>query len=461
MGGSRTMLTRRSLLRFTAAAPAVLAPALMMSRARPAWAATPIERVVSPGGIEVWLIVDRSVPLLSMSFAFRGGSATNPVGQEGLALMTAGLLTEGAGDLDSNAFNAIIEDGSITLDFDAEADSMTGSFRALHPQRDEAARLAALALTQPRFDPQAIERLRAQLVSSARRALNDPGSIASRLLFGTAFANHPYGRRSRGTVQSLAALTRDQVVAFHRARYARDNLIIGAVGDIAAPALGALVDRIFGGLPARAAPIDVPDVTMVGGGRTLLTELPVPQTTVMFAENGVKRLDPDYYAALVMNHALGGGGFGSRLMTEVRERRGLTYGVGTGLAVYDHAALIYGSMSCDNRVAAQALALVRTEWQRFVNDGPTADEVNDSKLNINGSFPLQLDSTSRVAGILTSIQYQNLGIDFIERRPGLIGAVTLDDVKRVARRLLHPDQLLAVAVGQPAGLAATTVPRER
>jgi zinc protease len=181
----------------------------------------------------------------------------------------------------------------------------------------------------------------------------------------------------------------------------------------------------------------------------------------MFAENGVLRHDPDYYAAVVMNHVLGGGGFGSRLMTEVRERRGLTYGIGTGLAVYDHAGLLYGSMSSDNRTAAEALAIVRAEWARFVNDGQaTADEVNDAKLNINGSFPLQLDSTSRVAQILTSIQYQNLGIDFIERRPALIDAVTLDDVKRVAHRLLHPDQLLAVAVGQPAGLTATAVPRE-
>jgi zinc protease len=454
------MLTRRSLLRFTAVAPAVLIPGLMTLRGRPAAAAASIERVMSPGGIEAWLIVDRSVPLVSMSFAFRGGSATNPAGQEGLALMTAGLLTEGAGDLDSDAFNAIVEDNSITIDFGADTDSMSGSWRALHPQRDEAARLAALALTQPRFDPPAIERLRAQMLSSVRRAANDPGSIASRLLFGTAFANHPYGRRSRGTPQSLAALTRDQVVAFHRARYARDNLIIGAVGDIAAPELGALVDRIFGGLPARAAPVDVPDVTMAGGGSTLMTELPVPQTTVMFAENGVKRRDPDYYAALVMNHVLGGGGFGSRLMTEVRERRGLTYGVGTGLAVYDHAALIYGSMSCDNRVAAQALALVRTEWERFAAEGPTADEVNDAKLNINGAFPLQLDTTGRVAQILTSIQYQNLGIDFIERRPGLIDAVTLDDAKRVAQRLLHSGQMLAVAVGQPVGLTATAVPRE-
>jgi zinc protease len=449
------MLTRRSLLRFTAAAPALLA-----LRARPAAAATPIERVMSPGGIETWLVVDRSVPLVSLSFLFRGGAATVPAGQEGLALATAGLLTEGAGDLDSNAFNQIIEDRSITLDFDAEAVSLSGTWRALHTQRDEAVRLAALALTQPRFDASAIERARAQLVSSVRRAANDPGSIASRLLFRTAFPNHPYGRRSRGTLESLAALTRDEIVGFHHARYARDNLIVGAVGDIDAQALGGLVDRIFGGLPARAASASVPDATMAGGGQTLMTTLPVPQTTIMFAENGVLRRDPDYYAAAVMNHVLGGGGFGSRLMTEVRERRGLTYGVGTGLAIFDHAALLYGSMSSDNRTAAQALALVRSEWARFVNDGATADEVTDAKLNINGSFPLQLDSTGQVAQLLVSIQYNNLGIDYIERRPSLVDAVTLDDVKRVAHRLLHPDQLLAVAVGQPEGLTATEVPRE-
>jgi zinc protease len=452
---SRAMLTRRSLLRFTAAAPALLA-----LRAYPAAAASPIERVVSPGGIEAWLIVDRSVPLLSMSFSFRGGSVAVPPGREGLAPMTAGLLTEGAGDLDSNAFNEIVENGSITIDFDADADSLSGTWRALHPQRDEAVRLAALALTQPRFDQQAIDRLRAQLITQVRRAANDPGAVASRILFSTAFSSHPYGRRTRGTAETLAAITRDDLVAFHRARYARDNLKIGVVGDIAANELGPLIDRIFGGLPARAAPVDVPLATMAGGGQTLLAELRVPQTTVMFAENGVLRHDPDYYAALVMNYILGGGGFGSWLMTEVRERRGLTYGVGTGLAVYDRAALIYGSMSCENRVAAQALALVRTEWGRMAAQGPSADELADAKLNINGSFPLQLDSTGRVAQILNSIQYQNLGIDFLERRAGLIDAVTLDQVKRVGARLLHPDRLLSVAVGQPEGMTGTTVPRE-
>ncbi len=449
-----TTVSRRSLLRAALAAPAVLA-----LRPWRAAAATPIERVVSPGGIVAWLIVDRTLPLLSIEFSFRGGGAAVPPGRDGLAPLTAGLLTEGAGDLDSHAFNTITEDRSITLSFEASADTMSGSWRALTAQRDEAVRLAALALTRPRFDPPAIERLRAQLVTGVQRANNDPNSIGSQLLFRTAFPNHPYSRRTRGTLETLPAITRDDIVAFHRQRYARDNLVIGAVGDITAAELGALVDRIFGDLPARATPVSVPTASMAGAGQTLVVELRVPQTSVMFSDNGVLRHDPDYYSALVINHILGGGGFGSRLMTEVRERRGLTYGVSSGLAVYDHAALIYGSFSSDNRVAAQALGLVRAEWARMAADGPSAEELADAKSNINGSFPLRLSSTGQVAGMLASIQYQDLGIDFLERRPGLIDGVTLDAAKRVSRRLFQPERLLAVAVGQPEGLTGTVVPR--
>ncbi|MBL8835565.1 MAG: insulinase family protein [Alphaproteobacteria bacterium] len=443
---------RRALLRVAAGAPA-----LALLRGAPAHAAAAIERVSSPGGIQAWLIVDRSLPLLSLEFNFRGGAATLPAGKEGLAPMTASLLTEGAGDLDTQAFNAIKEDRSISLGFGGGVDAMTGSLRTLTRHRDEAVRLAALALNQPRFDAAAIERARARMTAAVQRGANDPQTLASRLWFRTAFPDHPYGRRVNGSVESLAGLTRDDIAAFHRARFARDNLVIGAVGDIDAAGLGALLDRIFGGLPARAAPNDVPAATMAGTGQTLVLQRPLPQTYVLFGEPGLLRADPDFYVATVMNHILGGGGFSARLMLEVRERRGLTYGVSSGLAAYDRSGLILGSFSSDNARAAEALAIVRAEWRRMANDGVTAEELADAKSNINGSFPLGLDSTARLAGTLASIQYQDLGIDYIERRPSYIDAVTRADIQRVARRLLDADRLLVVAVGQAAGLAGTPV----
>lgn len=446
------MIGRRGLLRLAAGAPA-----LGLLGAGQARAAAAIQRVTSPGGITAWLIEDRSLPLLSLEFSFRGGAATLPAGKEGLAPLAAALLTEGAGDLDSQAFNAIKEDRSISLGFGGGVDSMSGSLRTLTRHRDEAVRLAALALGRPRFDAPAIERTRARMIAAVQRGANEPQTLASRLWFRTAFPEHPYGRRTGGTLESLAALTRDDVVAFHRARFARDNLVIGAVGDIDAAGLGALIDRIFADVPARALPVAVPAVAMAGTGQTFVMQRPLPQTYVLFGEPGPLRDDPDFYVATVMNHILGGGGFSARLMTEVRERRGLTYGVSSGLAPYDRAGLIIGSFSSDNARAAEALTIVRGEWRRMASEGVSAEELADAKSNINGSFPLRLDSTGRLAGMLASVQYLNLGIDYLDRRPGFIDAVTREDVQRVARRLLDADRLLVVAVGQAAGLAGTPV----
>lgn len=429
-----------------------LGVAVLLASLAPASAAMQVERVVSPGGVEAWLIRDTTIPAIAIEFSFRGGAALDPPGKEGLAYLAMQLLTEGAGERDSQAFARALEDRAIGLGFDAGLDSVQGSLKTLDEHRDVALELMRLALTRPRFDPADVERARAGVLADLRRTAEQPNTLASRTWMATAFPDHPYGRPTRGTLDSVPKLTVDDFRSFVAARLARDNLVIGVVGDIDPDRLGRVLDQAFGDLPAHAAPVDVAEVVPQGAGRTIVVRRNVPQSVVSFGQAGIKRDDPDYYAALVVNYIMGGGGFNSRLVNEVREKRGLAYSVYSYLSPLDRAGLVMGGTGTANARVAQSIALIRVEWQRMREAGPTPDELANAKTYLTGSFALQLDSTTRIARMLAQIRYDRLGIDFLQRRNGLIEAVTLDDVRRAARRVFDVDRLLTVVVGNPADM---------
>ena len=413
--------------------------------------ASKVERVVSPGGIEAYLINEPSIPFLSLALHFKGGAALDPAGKEGLAYMVSGLLDEGAGELDSQAFRTELEDRAIRLSFDAERDSFSGQLKTLSAQRERAFELLRLALVEPRFDPEPVERIRNQIQAELRRRAEDPDYLVSLRWFETAFPDHPYGRPVQGTVESVATLTGDDLRRFTRERLAKDNLTVGVAGDVTADELGRLLDLAFGDLPDTSAPIAIADAEPAGGG-TVVVRKKVPQSWVMFGQEGLARDDPDFYAAYVTNHLLGGGGFTSRLTEEVREKRGLAYSVYSYLYPMDHAPLWLGGVGTANAAVDESIRLVRKEIARMAAGEVGAAELADAKTYLTGSFPLRLTSNDQIASMLVSIQVDDLGIDYLEERNGYIEAVTLEDVRRVAARLYHPDQLLVVVVGDPAGL---------
>ena len=446
----------RSLRRFVA--PAGLL-ALVLSAA-PAVAAVDVQRVVSPAGVEAWLVEDHTTPLISVSIAFRGGSALDPVGKEGLADMVSTLLDEGAGDLDSAAFQRRIADLAMDYGFDAGRDSFNGSLRTLTEHRQEAFDLLGLSLAEPRFETEAVERMRAQLLAGLARDAEDPGVIAGRVWWRTAFPDHPYGRPVEGTPESLRAITIDDLKGFVARRFGRNDLEIGVVGDIDAATLAPLLDRAFGKLPKTIEPYVLPKAVLRSPGALVVVERDVPQSVALFGQDAVKRHDPDFYAAYVMNYILGGGSFSSRLMTEVREKRGLAYSVATYLNTLDFAGLIQGQVATQNARVAESLDIIRREWGRMRDEGPTEAELADAKTYIIGSYPLRMTSTGSLAGVLTAIQLDNLPIDYMEKRNSYIEAVTLEDVRRVARRILDPARLVAVVVGKPEGITPTREPPE-
>ena len=419
----------------------------------PAQAANKITEVRSASGLTAWLVEDHSLPVVTIDVSFRGGAALDPAEKAGLAMLTSNLLDEGAGDLDSQAFQGRLEDLAASLEFNASQDAMDASLRTTTANLVPALDLLHLSLTAPRFDDPAVARVRNQVLSELARNAREPRYIANRLWWRNAFDGHPYARPPRGTPESVARITVADMRSVVHDRFGRDVMLIGVVGDITADALKTLLDKTFGDLPPRAVIPAVPDVTASPEKSLLLAKLPIPQSVVAFGQPGIKRNDPDWYAAYVVNHVLGGGGFTSRLTEEVREKRGLAYSVYSGLEPLQHSGLILGSVATQNSRVAQSIDIIRAEWRRMRDEGPTAQELDDAKTYLTGSFPLSLDSTGHIAALLVAIQRDQLGIDYLERRKALIEAVTLDDAKRVARKLLDPDKLAFVVVGAPENLA--------
>jgi zinc protease len=436
-----------TLCRFSSGlAAAALGAALLTSPS--AQAMTAIERVVSPGGIEAWLVREPSVPLIALEFSFKGGANQDPVGKPGVAYMTAAALDEGAGDLDAKAFQARGERNAVEMSFRASRDELRGSLKVLSNRKDEGFDLLRLALTAPRFDQEPVERIRAQMLTALKRETTSPNEIGSRLWWRTAFPNHPYSLPTNGTLESVPAIVRDDLVGYVGRALARDNLKIGVVGDIDAKTLGEVLDRVFGSLPAKSELRDVPKAHPEAVGKRLEVELDVPQTVVSFGGSGIARKDPDFIPAFIVNHILGGGSFSSLLYSEVREKRGLAYSVYSYLLPLDAAALFMGGTQTRADKAHEAVGLIEQEIKRLAENGPTFDELERAKSYIQGSYALNFDTSTKIAAQLVQLQVDDLGIDYWARRNGLIDAVTLNDVKRVANRLLNGGVLFTV-VGRP------------
>jgi len=409
-----------------------------------------IQNVPNDSGIELWLVEDHANPIVSVAFGVKGGSAYDPPGKEGLAELASGLFDEGAGELTSEAFQKQLNDLGIDFRFSASTDDFTGDLRFLAQDRDMAADLLGLALTRPRFDEEPVERIRNYLLIEIAQGEGDPGTIAGRQLDEMVMGDHPYGRPGDGTRDSVAALTAADLKDFALRRFVRSRLHVAIVGDIDAAGAKAWAERAFGGLPAQAELPTIPPLAPSNAGKSRVVDFAAPQATILFVQPGIVRKDPDFFPAYLANYVLGGGGFSARLMHEVREKRGLVYGIGSDLWTMDAGGLIAGQFQTDPEKVVQAIQIVRDEWRRMAAEGPSAQELADAKTYLMGYYPRNFTSTLRAAQALRGLQLEGLGIDYVDRRQEEIAAVTEDDVRRVAKRLLNADQLTFIVVGPAA-----------
>ncbi|MEM6421689.1 MAG: pitrilysin family protein [Pseudomonadota bacterium] len=422
----------------------------------PAAAEASIEIVeaTSPGGVTFWHAEERTIPMVALEMRFEGGAAIDPEGKAGLARLTMDLMDEGAGERDATAFAAEVDALSMRLGFGAQRDAVSVSARFLLETLEPAAALMAEAIAEPRFDADAIERVRGRALSGIRSGQTNPGTLARDTWYATAFAGHPYARPVSGTEESVASLTREDFVAQRARLMARDKAVIGVIGAIDAEEAGRLVDQLLAGLPAET-PVDAampaaPETPPPPGLQVV--DLDVPQSTAIFGQPGYPREHPDYIPAFIMNYVLGGGGFASRLTTEVREKRGLAYSVSASFGDLAGAPLYLGSVGTENARIAESLSVIRAEWTRMAEEGVSAEELEKAKRFLTGAFPLRFDTNAKIARYMVGAQAAGLGTDYVDIRNGLIEAVTVEDIQRVARDLLQPDALSIVVVGTPEGL---------
>jgi zinc protease len=441
-----------SLTRRAALIGGACAAALMLSSA-PSQAAAKIQKLVSPGGIEAWFVQDATVPLIAMEYAFSGGASQDPAGKPGVGNLVADLLDEGSGDLDSNAYHERLDRRAIELSFAATRDHFRGSLRMLKDNKDEAYDLLRMALTSAHFDPTDVERIRGQVISNLRRESTNPSSLAGRKFLEIAFGDHPYGRSATGTLDTVPKIEISDLKDYTRRIIAKDTLRIAVVGDVDPDTLGKLLDKTFGSLPAKAELTPIPDVVATKPPQRAFIPLDVPQTVVTFGGPGINRHDPDFMAAYVVNHILGGGGLSSRLYREVREKRGLAYSVYEALIWMDHSALFIGNTGTRADRAGETVDAIEKEIRRIAEEGPTQQELDEAKSYLKGSQMLALDTSSKLAQAMLQYQLDKLPIDYIEKRNAIVDAVTLDDTKRVAKKLWG-DGLLTVIVGRAPQAAA-------
>lgn len=421
----------------------------LIAFALPLRAEVDIQQITTPGGLTAWLVEDHAIPFVALEITFEGGTSLDHPGKRGAANLMTGLIEEGAGNMDAQAFQAAREALAAQFGFDVGDDRLSISAKMLTENRDDAAALLKLALTQPRFDPDALERVRGQVETGIRSAAKNPQKIASTRLDALIYGDHPYATDDSGTLDSVAALTRADIVQAHRTLLTQSGALISAVGDITPDELATLVDELLGDLPdsGPAAP-GAAEVTLDGALHVI--DFPSPQSVALWAQPGLDRDDPDFFAAFVLNTILGGSGPQSRLMEEVREKRGLTYGVYSYLVNKEGADLWLGSLASGNETMAEALTVVRAEWQRLAEEGVTQAELDAAKTYLTGAYPLRFDGNGPIAGLLAGMQIMDLSPDYIATRNDQVDAVTLDQVNALARRLV--DDLTVVVVGQPEGL---------
>jgi zinc protease len=408
-----------------------------------------VRTVAGPSGVETWLSEEHALPMIAANISFPAGSAYDPTDKPGLANMTASLIDEGAGDLASDAFKQALESRGIRFAAQADRDYIEVTLTTLKENADEAFRLAALAFGHARFDPEAVERVRAEILASLKQEDEDPSRAAVKNWYGTYFGTHPYGRPPQGTPAGIAPIKPEDIKAFAADHFVRGGIKVAVSGDINEVQLKKYLQQLFTSLPAKIVPAAAkPSSLGTPGTRTVVRNEAAPVAIFGFA--GPMRADPDFIPAFVTNYIFGGGSFSARLMDEVRDKRGLTYGISTQLEDFRAASIIVGNVQSDKTKILTALDVTKSEMARFAKDGATQKELDDAKTYLTGSFPLGLDSNAKIARTLNAYQRSGLAADYVVKRNGLIQAVTLNQVNAMAKKYYDPAKLVIVIAGTPA-----------
>lgn len=419
--------------------------------ATPVLAGIQIQAIESPCGLKAWFVADKATPVISLSFLFKTGSTADPEGKEGVADLTATMLMQGAGDLDTQAFSGKLQDLAIGMGYSVSVDTFSGSLTTLKENRKEAALLLNLTLTKPRLDPQALVRVKNEQLTYLANIAQDPSRLANTKIVKSLYPHHPYSRDAGGTVEAIPLITGGDIKNYIQNYLTQDTLVIGITGDLTAQEAGDYIDKVFKGVPLKGKTVKVPDIKARPITQTIVIPQDIPQSTILFAQEGITLEDPDLLKVSIFMHILGASNT-SRLNEEIREKRGFAYSASAGLLSLKHSGLVIGNLGTSNAQVKECLALAKAEWGRMRDQGVTLKELNNAKSYLIGSFPLRFTNSSAISDALVNFQYAGKNADYINERTSLIQKITLKEINEVAKRLLKPDSLLFVVVGKPEGL---------
>lgn len=411
------------------------------------------KRRQTPNGITVLLVERHGLPIISIQMLIRAGSMNDPEPLGGVANLVANLLDEGTTTRSSAQIAEEVDFMGARLDASAGADASTASLTVL--KKDLAKGLAILAdiVRRPSFPAAEIERKRQQTLGAIIAQQDDPAAVAEKAFQNVIFQNHPYHRPVEGTEATVPKIQRADITKFYDTYYRPNNAILAVVGDVTEAELMALVDAEFGGWEARdVPPVTAPSPNLPERRRMEVIDRSLTQASLVMGHVGIQRNNPDYYAVVVMNYILGGGGFSSRLLKKIRDEQGLVYGIASHFDARVHPGSFEVSLQTKTATADEALAGVLAELERIRREKVTAQELTEAKEFLVGSFPLRMETNARMAALLSQIEFYGLGRSYFDDYPDKIRAVTADDVLRAAQRYLHPDKLTLVAVGRKAEL---------
>lgn len=410
---------------------------------------TEVKEITSPKAkIKAYLFQDKTNPIISISFLFKNaGLSTDEGAESGISTMVAALLTEGAGNLDSQAFKELLEQKAIGMGFSVDMDDFSGRLLTTRENMDTAFKLLNMALTKPRFDAEDVQRTKAQMLTALKRQVEHPSGILALAAAKEIFGEHPYARNPIGDAKVIKNISKAQLQNFVQNHISRSNLMIGIAGDVSEEEAGKIVDKIFANLPENGRIVFVREAELTFDDRVKNINQPSAQIISSFATKGIARQHPDFYPLYIANHILGGAGLNSRLSVAARENEGLTYGIETYLSMQDKAPLIRGGFSATPENFNRVVEIVKQQWAKMAKDGVSEKELDEAKDYLIASYNLRFASIDTISAILVYMQKDNLGLDFLQKRNAYVRQVMLDDVNRVAKEYFKPEQIVFVNIG--------------
>jgi zinc protease len=414
---------------------------------------TKVQEFKTPAGLKGWLVSTPDIPVLTVQLTFlNAGDKNNPKGMAGLSDFISAMMDEGAGAYDAQAFKQLLLEKNIQFRASSSSDHFSIQLRCTKDNIADLFDIMKLILFQLRFDKAAMDRIKQQMQTSLQQSLHAESTVVMDAFRQQAFPNHPYGTGTQTHLDDMPAITKEAMEQYIKDWFTQENLQITVAGAIDESQLSKHLDDILGKLPTTGHKNTVGHKDLITPGDVKVVDMDIPQSVIVFYQPGIARSDPDFYATYILCKILGDGGFKSRLWDEVREKRGLAYYIDADLKWSPHANYLVGSTGSANASVKEVIDLIRQEWEKILEKGVTQEELDFVKERMIGSYPLGFTSTKQIAGVLNQYQQDGLAPDFIAQRNNYIKKIALDDVNRVAKKLIQPKNLSFIVVGKPEGI---------